>query len=162
MASAAVGKQSRNVVPSSATASFDIRLVKGMDPQAAVESVVTHVRARGYHVVRGEPTEEVLRAHPKVARITSEEGYRAVRTSMDLPIAKNIVAAVEAARGPVLRIPTHGGSLPMAVFEDVLQKPLIIVPIVNHDNNQHSHDENLRLANLWDGIETLAALLGGL
>jgi hypothetical protein len=35
----------------------------------------------------------------------------------------------------------------------------ITVPIANHDNNQHSFNENLRLQNLWDGIETMAALL---
>jgi len=33
------------------------------------------------------------------------------------------------------------------------------VPIVNHDNNQHSANGNLRLQNLWDGIEVLAALM---
>ena len=37
--------------------------------------------------------------------------------------------------------------------------PVIIVPIANHDNNQHGHNENIRVANLWDGIETMAALL---
>jgi len=41
----------------------------------------------------------------------------------------------------------------------VLGAQAIIVPIANHDNNQHSHNENLRLQNLWDGIETMAALL---
>jgi acetylornithine deacetylase/succinyl-diaminopimelate desuccinylase-like protein len=38
-------------------------------------------------------------------------------------------------------------------------QPVIVVPIANHDNNQHSHNENIRLQNLWDGIETLAALM---
>jgi acetylornithine deacetylase/succinyl-diaminopimelate desuccinylase-like protein len=33
------------------------------------------------------------------------------------------------------------------------------IPIGNHDNNQHSYNENLRLQNLWDGIELMAALL---
>ena len=37
--------------------------------------------------------------------------------------------------------------------------PSIRVPIVNHDNSQHRLDENLRLQNLWDGIEVMAALL---
>jgi hypothetical protein len=37
--------------------------------------------------------------------------------------------------------------------------PVIIVPIANHDDNQHTHDENLRLQNLWDGIETMTALM---
>ena len=33
------------------------------------------------------------------------------------------------------------------------------IPIGNHDNNQHSYNENIRLQNLWDGIELMAALL---
>ena len=35
----------------------------------------------------------------------------------------------------------------------------ITIPIANHDNNQHSSNENIRVQNLWDGIETMAALL---
>jgi acetylornithine deacetylase/succinyl-diaminopimelate desuccinylase-like protein len=160
LSSAAVGKAARNVVPSTATASFDIRLVKGIDGKTALERVAGHVRGRGYHVVTKDPDAETLRRYPKVAKIASEGGYNAVRTSMDLPIAQKVVAAVEAARGPVVKIPTMGGSLPMAVFAEVLGKPLIIVPVANHDNNQHSHNENLRLENLWAGMETLAALMG--
>jgi acetylornithine deacetylase/succinyl-diaminopimelate desuccinylase-like protein len=37
--------------------------------------------------------------------------------------------------------------------------PVIGLPIVNHDNNQHAANENQRLQNLWDGIETYAAML---
>jgi acetylornithine deacetylase/succinyl-diaminopimelate desuccinylase-like protein len=29
---------------------------------------------------------------------------------------------------------------------------------VNHDNNQHGENENVRLQNLWDGIELFASL----
>ena len=159
LSSAAVGRAARNVVPSTATASFDIRLVKGIDTKAAVERVIEHVKGRGYHVVTKDPDAATLRQYPKVAKITSDGGYNAVRASMDSAIAKKVIAAVEAARGPVLKIPTMGGSLPMAVFEEILARPLIIVPIANHDNNQHSHNENLRLANLWAGMETMAALL---
>lgn len=39
--------------------------------------------------------------------------------------------------------------------------PILILPIVNHDNNQHGANENLRLQNLWNAIETYAALLTG-
>jgi hypothetical protein len=31
--------------------------------------------------------------------------------------------------------------------------------IANHDDNQHSFNENLRVQNLWDGIELMAGLL---
>lgn len=159
LSSAAVGKDARNVVPSTATASFDIRLVKGVDAKASLERFKAHIRSQGYFVTEKDPDDDTLRAHPKVAKVTSDGGYNAVRTSMDLAISKKLIAALEAARGPVLKTPTLGGSLPMAIFEEVLQRPLIIVPTVNHDNNQHSHDENLRLENLWSGIETMAALL---
>ncbi|HXU46689.1 MAG TPA: M20/M25/M40 family metallo-hydrolase [Thermoanaerobaculia bacterium] len=158
LSSGAVGEQARNVVPERATASLDIRLVKGLDPTVMVDRVIAHVRAQGFFVTEEEPSAEVRGAHARVARVARETGYRAVRTPMDLPQARRAVAAVEAARGPVLTLPSLGGSLPLAAFEDVLGAPLVIVPIANHDDNQHTHDENLRLQNLWDGIETFAAL----
>jgi len=55
-----------------------------------------------------------------------------------------------------------GGSLPIAPISDVLNVPFVIVPLVNHDNNEHAVNENLRLKNLWDGIEAYAVLLTGL
>jgi acetylornithine deacetylase/succinyl-diaminopimelate desuccinylase-like protein len=33
------------------------------------------------------------------------------------------------------------------------------IPIVIHDNNQHGPNENLRLGNLWRGIEVFAAAM---
>jgi acetylornithine deacetylase/succinyl-diaminopimelate desuccinylase-like protein len=39
---------------------------------------------------------------------------------------------------------------------------VIGLPIVNHDNNQHAANENLRLKNLWDGIDTYAGMIAQL
>jgi len=66
-----------------------------------------------------------------------------------------------------VRTPTLGGSVPMYLFQQDPAKPnattpAIILPIANHDDNQHAPNENLRLQNLWDGIETFAALFAGL
>ncbi len=58
-----------------------------------------------------------------------------------------------------MTLPTLGGSVPLYVFTDVLEVPTVIVPIVNHDNNQHSPNENLRLGNLWAGMEILASVM---
>ena len=58
-----------------------------------------------------------------------------------------------------MRLPTLGGSVGMEVFARVLGQPIIGLPIVNHDNNQHAADENLRLQNLWDSIEVFAAVM---
>jgi len=44
----------------------------------------------------------------------------------------------------------------------VLGVPVVNLPIANYDDNQHAADENLRLRNLWDGVELYSALLAGI
>ncbi len=158
-ASSSVGATARNVVPSTATASLDIRLVKGLDHRAAVDRVVAHIRAQGYHVVETDPDDATRLKYPKIAKLIRQGGYNASKTSMDLPISQAVIAAVESAHGRVIKMPTLGGSVPLYIFTDNLKTPCIGIPIANHDNNQHSANENMRLQNLWDGIETMAALL---
>jgi hypothetical protein len=38
----------------------------------------------------------------------------------------------------------------------------VIFPIVNFDDSQHAPNENLRLGNLWDGIDAYAAEMADL
>jgi acetylornithine deacetylase/succinyl-diaminopimelate desuccinylase-like protein len=161
MASAGVGAQSANVIPTSATAALDLRLVKGVHVARQVERLAAHVRRQGYLVVDREPTIEERRAHPLVAQLTVRPGgYDAERTSMELPVSRAVVAAVASTvREPVVRMPTLGGSLPLVIFRDVLGATTLTVPLANPDNNQHAENENLRIGNLWDGIETMAAIM---
>ncbi|MEO7043284.1 MAG: M20/M25/M40 family metallo-hydrolase [Gemmatimonadaceae bacterium] len=160
MASGRIGDQASNVIPSSATATIDMRLVKGMDRHATEARLIDYVRKQGYFVVDSEPSEEIRRTHAKVAKVTVRPGgYNAARTSMELPISQEVIRTVESARGPAVKLPTMGGGLPLASVERALGTTAIIIPIGNHDNNQHSFDENLRIQNLWDGIDLMAALL---
>ncbi|MCC6294606.1 MAG: M20/M25/M40 family metallo-hydrolase [Bryobacterales bacterium] len=161
LASGGVGTEARNVVPATATAALGIRLVKGMDPAKTVAQVVEHIRRQGYFVVENrEPTAVERLAHAKLCHVrVAGRGTRAVRVPLDDPFAASVVRAVESARGPVVKQPTMGGTLPIDVFDEVLGAPIVIVPIANHDNNQHTHNENIRLGNLWDGIATLGALM---
>ena len=78
---------------------------------------------------------------------------------MDLPISQEVIRVVESARGPSVKLPNMGGGLPLLSIERPLGTRTIVIPMANHDDNQHSSDENLRLQNLWDGIELTAALL---
>jgi acetylornithine deacetylase/succinyl-diaminopimelate desuccinylase-like protein len=99
-------------------------------------------------------------AHPRIAKVVVEPGgYNASRTSMDLPISQLVLRTADSARGPIVKLPTMGGSVPLFMIENMLHVPTISVPIANHDNNQHSYNENIRIQNLWDGIELMAALL---
>src|SRR5262249_8866539 len=159
-AAARTGARANNVIPSTAVADIDLRLVKGLDWRQQQDRVIAHIQSQGYFVTESEPTREMLLNHSKVAKVKRDTAsYNAVRTPMDLPVAKVVIAAVDRARGPVIKLPTMGGSVPLEMMERVTGAPTITVPIANHDNNQHSANENIRLQNLWDGIETMAALL---
>jgi acetylornithine deacetylase/succinyl-diaminopimelate desuccinylase-like protein len=122
--------------------------------------VVDYIASKGYFIAEEEPTQEMLLSHPRVARVTRDSAsYNAVRTPMDLPIAQEVIAAVRSARGNVVLLPTMGGSVPLGAMERAADTRTITVPIANYDDNQHAANENLRLKNLWEGTETMAALL---
>jgi acetylornithine deacetylase/succinyl-diaminopimelate desuccinylase-like protein len=159
MASSRTGNQASNVIPATATASLDIRLVAGMDARQTNDRVIDHIRRQGFFVVDREPDVEIRRSHPKVAMVLARGGDNAVRTPMDLPIAQEVIRVVESVRGTIVKLPNMGGSLPLTSVVRPLRTNVIVVPIANHDDNQHSFNENLRIQNLWDGIELMAALL---
>jgi acetylornithine deacetylase/succinyl-diaminopimelate desuccinylase-like protein len=159
MASSRVGAQASNVIPSSAEVTIDVRMVKGMNARKTAQQVVDHIRKQGFFVVEREPTADERRSHAKVAKVVVGSLGTGSRTPMDLPISEEIVRVVESARGRTVKLPTMGGGLPLQEVERPLGTRTIVIPIGNHDNNQHSFDENLRIQNLWDGIELMAALL---
>jgi acetylornithine deacetylase/succinyl-diaminopimelate desuccinylase-like protein len=160
MGSARIGPHASNVIPSTALASIDMRLVKGIDHDEAARRLLEHIRKQGYFIVDHDPGAGTLMSHAKVAKVTKEEGgYNAERTSMDLPISQLVLRTADTVHGPVVRLPTMGGSVPLYMISQILGSPTITVPIANHDNNQHSYNENIRIQNLWDGIELMAALL---
>jgi acetylornithine deacetylase/succinyl-diaminopimelate desuccinylase-like protein len=155
-----VGGQGRTIIPASASARLDLRFVKNVDPARQFARLVAHVEKQGYTIVDRDPDDAMRAAHPRLARVTRVGGYPAGRTSMDVPIARAITKAIsDAFGGQIVRLPTLGGSAPFYLFSDVLGVPTIGVSLVNFDNNQHGPNENLRIQNLWDGIETMAAVL---
>lgn len=160
LSSAQTGPHAANVIPPTAVADIDLRLVVGNDWKVQQQRVIDYVRSRGYFAVDHDPSKEELTSHPRVAKIVSDPAsYNAVRTPMELPIAKEVIEAVSSARGDVVLLPTMGGSVPLGAMERAAQTRTITVPIANYDDNQHAANENLRLQNLWNGIETMAALI---
>ncbi|HWC15429.1 MAG TPA: M20/M25/M40 family metallo-hydrolase [Terriglobales bacterium] len=159
IASGRTGARANNVIPAMATVDLDLRLVVGLDWRQQQNRVIDYVRSQGYYVTEREPDAQTLLAHAKVAFVKPDSGYNAVRTPMDLPMAKEVIEAVETAHNPVILWPTMGGSVPLGAIERAASTHTVTVPIANYDNNQHSANENIRLQNLWDGIETMAALM---
>ena len=159
ISSGRTGARANNVIPAMAMVDLDLRLVAGMDWKQQQQRVIDFIASHGYFVTETEPDAQVLLRHPKVALVRRSDGYNAVRTPMDLPIAKEVIDAAGTAHHPVVLWPTMGGSVPLGAIETAASTHTITVPIANYDNNQHSANENIRLQNLWDGIETMAALL---
>jgi acetylornithine deacetylase/succinyl-diaminopimelate desuccinylase-like protein len=161
--SGGVGERAQNAIPTEAQASIDFRLVPDQTPEKVRERIEAHLRARGFCIVHAEPSLEERRATPGLVRLAWGGGYPAARTALDLPFSRRLLAVVGAASEQgVIALPTVGGSVPMHLFVETFRVPVVLVPIVNHDNAQHAADENLRLQNLWDGIATFAQLIAEL
>lgn len=156
-----VGALARNVIPTTATAVLDLRLVKSIDHRRQVQRLIDHIQKQGFYVIERDPTDEERQHHPLIARVIQRAGgYNAERTRMDLPISLAVITAVQStSEQAIVRLPTSGGSLPLSIITDNLTTVTMTVPIANYDNNQHAENENLRLQNLWDGIETMAAIM---
>jgi len=161
MNSGDVGALARNIIPTTATAVLDLRLVKGNDYRRQAQLLQEHIRRQGFYVIDRDPTDDERKQHRLIAKVIIRAGgYNAERTRMDLPISLATVSAVQStSTQPIVRLPTAGGSLPLSIITDHLRTVTMTVPIANYDNNQHAENENLRLQNLWDGIETMAAVM---
>ena len=156
-----VGALARNVIPTTASAVMDLRLVKGNDYRRQVERLINHIRKQGFYVIDHDPSNEERQKNPLIAKVIHRSGgYNAERTRMDLPVSQAVIEAVQSTSPqPIVKLPTAGGSLPLSIITEHLRTVTITVPIANYDNNQHAENENIRLQNLWDGIETFAALM---
>jgi acetylornithine deacetylase/succinyl-diaminopimelate desuccinylase-like protein len=160
-ASGDVGALARNVIPTSASVVLDLRLVRGNDVRRQVQRLIDHIQKQGYFVIDHNPTDTERSQYPLLAKVMARAGgYNAERTRMDLPLSINVIEAVQStSKEKVVLLPTSGGSLPLSVITENLKTVTMSVPIANYDNNQHAENENIRLQNLWDGIETYAALM---
>ena len=160
-----VGAQARNVIQPSAEASIGLRLVPAQTPEYLREVIEKHITDQGFFIIHDEPTAQQRRQHRRLARLdwSSSGGYPAYRAAFDEPLAMQVSGIMDKLSDRTLiQTPTMGGSLPLYIVEDVLKAPILILPIANHDNNQHGANENLRLQNLWDAIEIYATVLTGL
>jgi acetylornithine deacetylase/succinyl-diaminopimelate desuccinylase-like protein len=158
-----VDRLAANAVPTHANASIDFRLVPRQTPARVRALVEAHARHQGFFVVHREPTREERLTHARILQLRWEEGYPASRADMSSAPSRAVIRAVEMGTGErAIIVPTSGGSLPLHHFTEVLHAPLVTVPIVNHDNNQHAANENLRLQNLFDGMQVYAAIVAHL
>ncbi|RPI48603.1 MAG: M20/M25/M40 family metallo-hydrolase, partial [Acidobacteria bacterium] len=156
-----IGDAARTIIPDRAIAEIDVRLVRETDAERMLERVLAHIRAHGFHVLTNAEPDDAMRArYGRIVRVSRVSWTNAYRTDMTLPESRAVIGALERAWGELpIRARTMGGTVPIDFFIQALGMPALSVPVVNFDNNQHSHNENLRLQNLWDAVTTFAAIL---
>lgn len=154
------GAQATTIIPATAVAELDMRLVPESDPVRLIGLIKDHIRNQGFFITETDPTDEERMNHPKIVKVKTSISYQAFRTPMDSPTGAWLRKAMNRAFGedPV-QIRISGGSIPISPFVDALGIPAVTIPTVNADNNQHSPNENLRLGNYKEGILTIMSVL---
>ena len=156
-----VGAEANTIIPHKATVAIDVRMVKNQRWSKVYRRLLEHIRAQGFTVLESadEPLSDALRG--RAVRVVDKGGYDPAKTSLDLPISREIIAAVERAHAGERAVlsPTAGGSVPIWAFTDILGLPTLLVPYANANNRQHSPNEHLKLDHLFQGIRTTAQLL---
>lgn len=155
-----IGQESRTLIPASATAEIDIRLVPGSDPERLMGLVRKHLEAHGYYVTDRAPSEDERMTHPRIAEFHGTTLYGAFQTPFDSECGAWLSRAMVKTFGQQpIRIRTAGGSIPISPFVVTLGIPAVAVPTVNPDNNQHAENENIRVGNYIDAVKTFTAIL---
>ena len=160
MSSGWVGKEARTIVPESATAELDLRLVVETDGRRLQGLVKDHLKSQGYEIVDQIPDKKMRLKEPNLVLVKEGSVTDAFRTDLDNPFGIWLEGILtHSFNEDVVKIRTMGGTVPIAPFINALDIPAFIVPMVNPDNNQHSPNENLKISQINYGIKLFYQML---
>jgi acetylornithine deacetylase/succinyl-diaminopimelate desuccinylase-like protein len=139
------GDGAKTIIPASAHAKVSCRLVVRQNPERIFELFRDHVE----------------RTAPPGVNVTVSYigGGRPSLTPIDHPATRAAATAIEASFGQPPLFIREGGSIPVcASFEEILGLPVALVGFANSDDNAHSPNESMVLANYEGGIRTIVRL----
>lgn len=140
------GEGAKTVLPSKAGAKISMRLVANQDYRKVADQLRAFVEAN----------------RPRGARVEVVElhGGPPALTPMDSVPVRAALTALERAFGVKPFLIRSGGSIPIvADFEEQLGAPVVLMGFGLPDQNAHSPDENMNLANYHRGIKSSALFL---
>ncbi|SFR31734.1 Acetylornithine deacetylase/Succinyl-diaminopimelate desuccinylase [Robiginitalea myxolifaciens] len=154
------GPEARTIVPATATAEIDIRLVPESDGDRLKGLVKQYIESQGYRITTEVPTAAMRAEHDRWLLWDERGVTNAFRTPLDDPFGEHLVTVLKTTFGqdPV-QIRIAGGTVPIAPFVNALDIPAFLVPMVNPDNNQHSPNENLKIGQIAYGLQAFYAML---
>ncbi len=140
------GEGAKTVLPARALAKISCRLVADQDPH----EIFARVRDYVAQITPPTVTSEVRLLHTGSAAITER----------DTPAMATAMAAYEEGWGARPVFAREGGSIPVvAVFQKVLQAPVILMGFGLPDDALHAPNEKFTLECFWRGIATAISFL---
>lgn len=138
------GPGSKTILPATARAKLDIRLVPDQRPSDIIRKLRGHLDRHGFSDIT----------------LTAAEGEPPTRTPLGHPFVKAVIETARASYGtePIVK-PNMTGSGPMHAFTETLGVPAASCGVSNPDSRPHAPDENIRLADFILGAKHIAALL---
>lgn len=156
-----IEEEVRTIIPSTAIAEIDMRLVPETPAERQIALVTDFIRSNGFYVLDREPTDEERSRYSKIINITSRVGSLPFRTDLNSPLGTWLSSSMAHVfgEGNYIRMQSTGGSQPIAPFINTLGIPAISVRIPNPDNSIHAPNENLRIGNFYEGLQMCLAIL---
>lgn len=140
------GEGAKTVLPKSAKAKVDCRLVPGQDPEHILSCIQQHLLAHGFDDVQA----------------TMINGQKAYRSDYHHPFVAHVLetARVVYEKEPVLA-PNSAGTGPMYAFGEHLRLPIVSTGVGWVGSKAHAPNESIRLQDFEQGIAHLVLLLSG-
>jgi acetylornithine deacetylase/succinyl-diaminopimelate desuccinylase-like protein len=156
-----IGKGVRTLIPATATAEIDLRLVPETDGDRMIELVRQHLIKQEAYLVDAPPTDEERARYATIVFFKGKTGSKPFRTEINSEIGDWLGKAMDRATGEnnYVKVRATGGSQPMASFIETLDVPAVSIRIPNPDNNIHAPNENIRIGNFLEGVQMCLGIL---
>lgn len=131
----------KTVLPHTARAKLDIRLVPDLGPEEVADLVRQQLAANGFGDI-------------DVQYLMGEKSYR---SGLDAPLVQRITSVAETTygAGQVELLPSSAGTGPMYLFNHYLHAPLLAFGVSYAQSGPHAPNENIRIADFHQGIDFL-------
>ena len=136
------GDEAATLIPRTARAFADLRVVPGVAPAAVMNLLRAHLDRRGF------PHVEVL----------LRSSYPASRCTPDQPVVAALIEACRQHASSVQVFPIHAGAAPMHVFSDVIGIPYAFGG-VGHGAGAHGPNEYIMLDDIAPFMKSMASFL---
>jgi acetylornithine deacetylase/succinyl-diaminopimelate desuccinylase-like protein len=140
------GEGAKTVLPKSAKAKVDCRLVPGQDPNHILECVQHHLEKHGFNDIK----------------VTMVNGQKAYRSDFNHPFISHVMETATLVYGKEgILAPNSAGTGPMFEFGEKLQLPIVSTGVGWVGSKAHAPNESIRLQDFEDGIVHMAIMLQG-